>query len=41
MNAQVHTLSHSLSPTAVICENLEYFGGGPNRGDPDPRSRLG
>ena len=26
------------SPTAVICENLEYFGGGPNRGEPDPRA---
>ena len=23
---------------APICENLEYFGGGPNRGEPDPRA---
>ena len=38
MNAQLHTLSHSASPTAVICENLERFGGGPAKGDPDPRA---
>ena len=36
----MNTLSHhtNLSPTAVICENLEYFGGGPNRGEPDTRA---
>ena len=36
MNAQVHQLN--LSPTAVICENLERFGGGPARGEPDTRA---
>ena len=32
------THAQQLSPTAVICENLEYFGGGPARGEPDPRA---
>ena len=32
------THAQNASPTAVICENLEYFGGGPNRGEPDPRA---
>ena len=32
------THAQHASPTAVICENLEYFGGGPNRGEPDPRA---
>ena len=36
MNAQPH--SSSLSPTAVICENLERFGGAPARGEPDTRA---
>ena len=36
MNAQVH--QPNLSPTAVICENLEHFGGGPARGEPDTRA---
>ena len=36
MNAQLHHAN--TSPTAVICENLEYFGGRPNRGEPDPRA---
>ena len=36
MNAQLHHAN--ASPTAVICENLEYFGGRPNRGEPDPRA---
>ena len=36
MNAHVHQLN--LSPTAVICENLERFGGGPARGEPDTRA---
>ncbi len=27
-----------LSPTAVVCENLETFGGGPARGEPDTRA---
>ena len=32
-------LHHSnTSPTAVICENLERFGGAPARGEPDPRA---
>ena len=32
-------LHHSnTSPTAVICENLERFGGAPGRGEPDPRA---
>ncbi len=26
------------SPTAVICENLERFGGAPAKGEPDPRA---
>jgi len=36
----MNTRSHhtNLSPTAVICENLEYFGGGPAKGDPDTRA---
>ena len=36
----MHTLEHnqSVSPTAVICENLERFGGAPNRDEPDPRA---
>ena len=36
MNAHAH--NHALSPTAVICENLERFGGGPAKGEPDPRA---
>ena len=32
------THAQQLSPTAVICENLERFGGGPAKGDPDPRA---
>ena len=34
------TLEHTqaVSPTAVICENLEQFGGAPAKGDPDPRA---
>ena len=36
MNAHVH--QPNLSPTAVICENLERFGGGPARGEPDTRA---
>ena len=32
------THAQHASPTAVICENLQYFGGGPNRGEPDPRA---
>ena len=36
MNTHLH---HSnTSPTAVICENLERFGGAPARGEPDPRA---
>ena len=32
-------LHHSnTSPTAVICESLERFGGAPARGEPDPRA---
>ena len=32
-------LHHSnTSPTAVICDNLERFGGAPARGEPDPRA---
>ena len=32
-------LHHSnTSPTAVICENLQRFGGAPARGEPDPRA---
>ena len=36
MNAHLH--HPSTSPTAVICENLERFGGAPARGEPDPRA---
>ena len=32
------THAQQLSPTAVICENLERFGGAPARGEPDPRA---
>ena len=32
------THAQHASPTAVICDNLEYFGGGPAKGDPDPRA---
>ena len=34
------TLEHTqaVSPTAVICENLQRFGGAPAKGDPDPRA---
>ena len=32
------THAQQLSPTAVICENLERFGGGPPKGEPDPRA---
>ncbi|WP_428098027.1 DUF2493 domain-containing protein [Candidatus Rariloculus sp.] len=34
------TLEHnqSLSPTAVICETLQRFGGSPQNGEPDPRA---
>ena len=34
------TLEHTqaVSPTAVICENLEQFGGAPAKGEPDPRA---
>ena len=36
----MYTLEHTqaVSPTAVICENLEQFGGAPARGDPDTRA---
>ena len=36
----MYTLEHnqSLSPTAVICENLQRFGGTPQKGEPDPRA---
>ena len=36
----MYTLEHTqaVSPTAVICENLEQFGGAPAKGDPDPRA---
>ena len=30
--------NQSLSPTAVICENLQRFGGAPAKGEPDPRA---
>ena len=36
MYEQIH--NQRLSPTAVICENLERFGGAPAKGDPDPRA---
>ena len=36
MHAQLHYAN--TSPTAVICENMERFGGRPNRGEPDPRA---
>ncbi len=36
MNAHLH--HPNTSPTAVICENLERFGGAPARGEPDPRA---
>ena len=36
MNTLEHT--QSVSPTAVICENLEYFGGAPAKGEPDSRA---
>ena len=32
------THAQHASPTAVICENLERFGGAPARGEPDPRA---
>ena len=32
------THAQQLSPTAVICENLERFGGAPAKGEPDPRA---
>ena len=34
------TLEHnqSLSPTAAICENLQQFGGAPQKAEPDPRA---
>ena len=31
-------VSQDLSPTAVICENLQRFGGTPQKGEPDPRA---
>ena len=36
----MYTLEHTqaVSPTAVICENLQQFGGAPARGDPDTRA---
>ena len=36
----MYTLEHSqaISPTAVLCENLERFGGAPAKGEPDPRA---
>ncbi len=36
----MYTLEHTqaVSPTAVICENLERFGGAPAKGDPDSRA---
>ena len=36
----MYTLEHTqaVSPTAVICENLEQFGGAPAKGDPDSRA---
>ena len=36
----MYSLEHSqdLSPTAVICENLQRFGGTPQKGEPDPRA---
>ena len=36
----MYTLEHTqaVSPTAVICENLQRFGGAPAKGDPDPRA---
>ena len=36
----MYTLEHtqSVSPTAVICENLQRFGGAPAKGEPDPRA---
>ena len=36
MNAHLHHAN--TSPTAVICDNLERFGGAPARGEPDPRA---
>ena len=33
-----HIHNQRLSPTAVICENLERFGGAPARGEPDTRA---
>ena len=30
--------NQSVSPTAVICENLQRFGGAPAKGEPDPRA---
>ena len=38
----MYTLEHtqSVSPTAVICENLESFGGAPAKGEPDPRGGI-
>ena len=35
------THAQHASPTAVICENLQYFGGGPNRGRTRSPSGLG
>ena len=32
------THAQHASPTAVICENLERFGGAPAKGEPDPRA---
>ena len=36
----MYTLEHTqaVSPTAVICDNLEQFGGAPAKGEPDPRA---
>ena len=36
----MYTLEHTqaVSPTAVICENLQRFGGAPAKGDPDSRA---
>ena len=34
----MHTHAQHSSPTAVICDNLERFGGTPARGEPDPRA---
>ena len=30
-------LNHNTSPTATVCDNLQLFGGAPEKGEPDPR----